>query len=266
MNNANAEKPTLTILTPNAVGNELVPKELFTHFDFSKYNYAECVINTWAQFILVSCKTPGNDSNDILLLCDLDQNTVDETSYGCKSMGKDGVNLYVGSSLSETVYQIFDGYDDLDNVIENYWDSRGERYDSERLKKYRKIRLQGLIDVDQYVEVYANYDDAGYELVGTVRGDGTYVDNANPQSVGTSMVGERLVGGNSGSVAYPYFWEMKISQAKFRKRKIRFVAKGFGYASIRNMTDVDILTYEEKIPKRFRMKQRVNLAGNLTNQ
>jgi hypothetical protein len=53
---------------------------------------------------------------------------------------------------------------------------------------------------------------------------------------------------------------------KFRKRSTRFIAKGIGYVSIKEMVDFDILTFEDRIPKRYRQKQNVSLDGEQINQ
>lgn len=130
----------------------------------------------------------------------------------------------------------------------------------------RKLRLKGRIQPDQYYEVYISYDDAGFQLVGTVRGDGTYVDFNEPEAVGVSIIGTSQIGADVISTVFPYFLEIKLKAPKFRKRLVKFVAKGIGYVDIELMADRTITVFENRIPKRFRVKENVSLDGQSTDQ
>jgi hypothetical protein len=75
------------------------------------------------------------------------------------------------------------------------------------------------------------------------------------------MIGEVQIGGADIITVYPFFAEIKLKSPKFRKRVVKFVAKGIGYLSIDTLMDRDILLFEKRIPKRFRTKQNVSLDG-----
>lgn len=268
MNTANPDKPELTRLEKNPLGDNIEPNVLLPQFKWENYAYDEAIMETLGRYLLIVCKQIGSLSNDRLLLCDLSANTVDITGFGMKSIGKDGATLYGGSPYTQSVYQIFSGFDDDGYVIDNFVELKGETYKSERLKKFRRLRLQGRISQQQSYEVYISYDDQDYQLVGTVLGTGTYVDSNAPATVGTQLVGDEAVGGESltdSDVVYPYFLEMKVKCPKFRKRSIRFVALGFGYCSIKQTMDWDILSFEQRMPKRYRLKQNVSLDGENTD-
>lgn len=47
MNTSNAEKPALTILTPNQLGDNLIPVTLAPQFDFSLYTWTACSMTTF---------------------------------------------------------------------------------------------------------------------------------------------------------------------------------------------------------------------------
>jgi hypothetical protein len=53
---------------------------------------------------------------------------------------------------------------------------------------------------------------------------------------------------------------------KFRKRKLKFVATGFGYVDIIYEADWDVSLFDMRLPTRFREKQNVALAGTPDNQ
>ena len=266
MNVANQEKPEMTILQKNLTGDAVEPVILFPHFKFSNYTYDDCTIETYDRYILVSCKATDAINNNIILLCDLTNKTVDITSYTARTFARKDGYLYMGSSVSETVYQLFTGFDDDNYAITNYWTGKGETWGESKLKKYRKIRLKGSISTDQSYEVYISYDDAGNQLVGTVLGSGSYVDYSSPQDIGSNTIGSAQIGGDVVSNIYPYFVEIRLKKVpKFRKRSVTFKALGIGYVDIDSQLDKDIELYQDKIPARFRQKQNVSLDGATTN-
>ena len=267
MNTSNQEKPEMTILQKNLTGDAVEPVVLFPHFKFSNYVFDDCTIDTYDRYVLVACKTTDATNNDRLLLCDLTNKTVDITSYTTRTFAKKDGYLYMGSSVSQTVYQLFTGFDDDNYAITNYWTGKGETWSQSKLKKYSKIRLKGSISPDQSYEVYISYDDAGDQLVGTVLGTGSYVDYSSPQDIGSNTIGTAQIGGDVVSNIYPYFVEIRLKKVpKFRKRTMTFKALGIGYVDIDSQLDKDVEMYEDKIPARFRQKQNVNLAGTLDNQ
>lgn len=270
MNTANPSRPQLTILKRNEIGTDIEPYPLFPHFDFSQYTYDDCALDAWDRYIVVFCRTTDSSVNNIMLMCDSVLGTVDEVRYSGRMSAKDGNNIYIGSSVTESVYQIFNGFDDMGNSISNEWQSKGEQYEAlgiaESLKKIKKLRIKGAIDPGQKLEVWASYDDAGFQLVGTIVGSGTYVDYSTPQSIGNNMVGEVQVGGSDLTTVYPFFAELRPKTPKYRKRVIKLVATGIGYVSVDTLMDRDILIFEKRIPKRFRTKQNASLDGESTDQ
>lgn len=263
----NPEKPEMVILEASITSDSLVPKILFPKFKFANYLYDDCAIQTYERYIVVACKTLTATNNDILLLCDITAGTVNITSYSGRVFVNDAGLLYMGSSIVQSTYLLFSGFDDDGYAIDNYWIGKGETWGNENLKKYRKIRLKGNISLNQSYGVYMSYDDAGFQLIGTVLGTGSYVDYASPQTIGSNFIGEAQIGGDPVTSIYPYFMEIHLTKVpKFRKRTIKYIALGIGYCSIEQHSDIDISLYEGKIPNRFRIKQNVSLSGATVNQ
>ena len=273
INTAAQDHPVLTVLERNPLSNNVEPTPYFPHFKFANYLYDDACLQTTERYLAVLCKTLSATNNDTILLCDLTQGSVDATAYNARTAATDSGYLYVGSSLTRSVYKLYDGFDDDGLKIENYWIGGGSqlmpvavRASSKirlprGLKKVSKLYLKGLIDANQSYEVYANYDEAGFQLVGTIRGDGPYVDYSNPQTVGSNAVGAAQVGGDQTTEVFPYFTELKLKNPKFRKRNLKFVALGIGYVDIETSVDHGITVFEDRLPKRFRQKQNVSLDG-----
>ena len=277
VNTNNPEKPEMTVLEQNIAGSTLAPKVLFPHFKFASYKFDDCTIETYERYIIVACKTLNATNNDTLLLCDLTAGTVNITGYSGRTFPSANGLLYMGSSIVQSVYQLFSGFDDDGFAITNYWFGKDETFAvhskslrfaafGQSLKKYRKIRLKGGIALNQSYGVYVSYDDAGFQLVGTVLGSGSYVDYASPQNIGSNYIGLAQIGGDQITSIYPYFVEIRLKKVpKFRKRMIKFVALGIGYVHINYQMDYDLMIFENKLPGRLRQKQNVNLAGTTVN-
>lgn len=253
INTANPSDPNLTILRKNQF-DEVEPYVICGHFDFGQYKYDEAVMENYERYVAVACKTKDADKNNVILFINATDQTVDIIKYEANSFAKDGIKLYVGSPISEDVYEILVGHDDEDLSIENEWKSKAEKYNTNKLTKFRRLRLQGLIDVDQKVDIYLDTDNSGWSKVGTVDGHADYVDYANPQTIGANPIGTQQLGGDDASSAYPYFCEIKVKATKFRKRTLMFKATGIGYVDINYVMDWDILTFEDRMPKKYRVK------------
>lgn len=268
LNTANPDKPELTILEKNPIGDNIIPRVLFPQFDFSLYSWVDCAMETIDQFVAIACRSASSTFNDTILLADVDNKKIDISAYPARTFAKDAGVLYCGSPISLSVYKLYNGYDDNQLPINNFWTGKGEKFGTKNLKKYRHIWLKGLIDPNQSFEVYLNYDDAGEQLVGTVLGSGSYVDYSSPQSIGANVVGGGQVGGSdSTTVAYPYYMEIRLKKIpKFQKRNVTFQALGIGYVDIEYHNDKDFLVFEDKLPARFRQKQNVSLDGASTDQ
>lgn len=283
MNSANPGKPELTLLIKNLVDGTLEPKVLFPQFKFANYIYDDARFFAYDRYMLLACKTLTATNNDTILVCNVSAGTVDITGYSARTFASDGTLLYIGSSVVQNVYNLYSGFDDDGFNINNYWISKGEnmaikstsgrvamKYAGvpQSLKKFRRIRLRGHIVPGQSYEVYANYDDAGWQLVGTVIGNQTYVDQNNPATIGSTIIGLATIGGNLVTNANPYQMDIRLKKMpKFRKRKLKFVALGIGYVDIEYQADWDVTIYPDmKLPARFRQKQNVSLDGATQNQ
>lgn len=267
INTANPEKPEFTLLKKSEIGGNVLPNVLFPQFKFSNYLWDDATIDTYDRFVVIACKSLESTFNNVILLAEISAKKIDITYYPARTFAKSGDGtLCCGSSISLSVYKIYNGYDDLGLIIDNFWTGKGELFKSNSLKKHRKLRFKGLIDPNQSYGVYVDYDDSSEQLVGTVLGSGSYVDYSSPQAIGSNPIGEAQIGGDDSTNVYPYFVEIRIKKPpKFRKRNITFRALGFGYVDIDYQNDWGLIYYEDKIPARFRQKNNVSIDGTQTD-
>lgn len=254
MNTANPDRPVLTIIRKNQFDN-VEPYPLCAHFDFSEYDFSDASMDTYERYVVLACKTDGADKNDVILFINVVDQTVDIVKYEARVFAKDGIKLYVGSSISQDTYEILVGYDDEDSAIQNEWVSKAEDYGTTDLKKYRRLRFRGLIDADQRIEIYQDEDNSGFTKIGEIDGKADYVDYTSPQTIGSNFIGGQQLGGDDISNAYPFFCELRVKMSKFGERKLKFVAKGIGYAEISYQADWGINIFEGRLPKKYRVKR-----------
>lgn len=243
LNTATSETK-LTILTPNTLGDNLYPKVLAEQFNFSQYTWDNCCMGTYGEFIIFSGKSYGADSNDRLFLYNFRRGTVDIIGYSARTIAQNGTSLYIGDSTTDNVYEILSGFDDDDQTIENYWISGDELFGSQNLKKVKRFRIKGVITPEQQIQIYFSPDNSDFTLIGTVRGDGTYVDYEENYTIGSQGIGAAIIGGESDNVlGNTFLAEIKVSQGKLRKRSIKLIATGIGYVSVNMYQDTKIQNF-----------------------
>lgn len=267
MDTSNVTKPQLTILQPNITGDNLEPVILASQFNFSDYIWDACPFGTFGEFIVFSGRTTNSTINNRLFLYNVRRGTIDVLPYGAKTITNSEGYLYVGDTLTDNIYSVLDGFDDDGDTIENYWISNDELYKSQNLKKVKYMRFKGLITPSQSVSVYLSYDGDAFVLIGTILGNGTYVDFLNNYTIGSNGIGLAEIGGEIGSITGSTFLcQLKVSSPKFRKRTLKLVANNTGYVNFSMYEDFDIRTFEQRLPAKYRTKQNVSLDGTLTNQ
>jgi hypothetical protein len=171
----------------------------------------------------------------------------------------------MGDPNAMTSYEMFTGFDDMGLNVTNEWISKGDKYDTDALKRTKKYRFRGLISPDQSISVYISTDNGDFQQIGTILGSGDYVDYNSTTAIGTSFIGGEPVGGDDQTTIYQFLMEIKVRIPKFRKRTLRFIANGIGYVAMQEMTDFDIWMYTERLPKQYRIKQNVSLDGATTD-
>lgn len=128
MNTANLDKPQLTILTPNQLGDNLIPVTIANQFDFSKYTWTACAMTTFGEYIVFSGASFNKSTNDTVFLYNYRRKTLDVIPYAMKTCQDINGELFIGDATTDNVYQIFSGFDDDGQTIQNFWISGDEMF------------------------------------------------------------------------------------------------------------------------------------------
>lgn len=264
LDTGNASDPKVTIIQRNPYGDNFTTVDLFNQFDFSNYTYDDVALESWDKFVVIGCNE-NSDTNNRLLLCDMTTKSVDVSYYEARCYAKDQGILYSGDAVTTTVYELFTGFDDMGGNVENYWIGAIDNLGTDTLKKVKKLRIRGQIAPDQVIEVYVSTDNGVYTHVGTILGTGDYVDASSTFAIGTTYIGQSMMGGGPTPIVYAFFTELKIKLGKFRVRQVKLVATGMGYCNIQLLEDFDVWTYQDKMPVNYRVKQNVSIDGTQTD-
>lgn len=265
LNTGNPSRPMVNILQRNPIGDNFITTPYFPQFKFQNYTYNDTALFAWDKYLLVSV-AQDSANNNRLLLCDMQEKTVDIAPYGLRCFAQDSGFLYGGDPVSQTSYELFTGFDDMKGKVQNYWISKGDTLGIKELKKNKHFIFRGEIDPAQAISVSVSVDDGEFQRVGTILGTGDYVDYNSTYAIGTTFVGQGTIGGDDDKTIYGFLMKLKVRMPKYRKRTIRLEALEYGYCAIQQITDFDVWQYEDKLPKKYRSKQNVSLDGATTNQ
>lgn len=248
-------QPRIRVLTIDKNNDKVIPIERSLNIDLSDYEFDQAAGVQWNDYIIFACRTADSPVNNRLILLNLLWGSYDiiESYVSCFAVYQG--TLLVGDSLSNNVYTIFSGVDDDDSPITNYWEGKNGELDIPGQKKNKRLVIEGNIGPDQEIEVWASLDQSAFVSIGTIRGDGDYVDSASV-SVGAVTVGRSELGGGSedGAIpAYHYVREFtQIALDKFNRIKLKFVANALGYASVSDIWFKDIRYKGQKVSTKYR--------------
>ena len=252
INTYDQSKPKLGLLALNQLGDQLVPYDLGSDkFKLEEYTFDEdtCLYKK-GDWILIECKQ-NSPANNKLIIYNIKLKSFDVTNY----TGNVFVELYnkviAGDSTSPNTYELFSGYDDLDYEIEASWEGKKHNLKTDNLKKYKNFRINGYIDPDQSFDILMSYDNDPYEYIGSISGRGNYVDTGKSYLVGSSEIGEDIIGLGDSSKANYFETEIKVHTPKFKTVKRAFVPTGIGYLSIMENKFSDIRVKSAKLPKKY---------------
>ncbi len=254
------DKPYVALLTYYPSSLQVLPKDLSSSIlDLSGFEFDQCCAFRFENFIGFFCRTSDSSANNRLILLNLEISgsqgvyVYDFLDYFGNCIATKNGALLAGDSVTASVFQLFTNYDDDGALPNSYWSGGIDDYGSPPLKKCKKHWYEGEIDANQSVDVYIQLDRGGWAQIGTISGQGAYVDLSQAVTVGSLIIGYSPIGGGSnGKTSFHYLCEIRLRLGKFQNRQIKFVPTGIGYFSVSKITDQDIVFHQDKLPAKYR--------------
>jgi len=244
--------PTFRVLSLETGSSEVVPIDISNQLDLSAYSFDQSVCIEFADTIRFACRTSGSSINNREFVYDKKYKAWYITDYQVSCYAVNNGALWGGDSITDNVYELLSGFDDDESTINNVIEGKFDDLDIVNLKKVKRLVLQGLIQKDQSYKVYLDYDNSGFVEVGTISGDGTYVDAGQAVTIGSTTIGKKVIGGGGTATAFNYKREIKINTDKFERIKYKFVAQGLGFVSISMIRWRDIRAKSTRISSKYR--------------
>lgn len=271
INTANPTEPRLKLFTPTEIAEinstvqdvQITDNKLF-QFNLANYDFTSTAIKLWDKWVLIACKQKGSTLNDRILKYQPNQEgggSVDVSSGGYNSFAIEGSSVYGASNKANEIRNL---YVIGTNTISNSVTTADQVFKTETLKKLKRIRIRGIIGKDQALAIYLSFDSQTRVLAGTLRGNGYYSFEPELVASGNLVLGTHPIGSSLSLTEgeTPFFMEMKLTNIpKFRKMNLTLEALQSGRVTIQQMSFVDILLYEDRLPKVFRVKQNIAVDG-----
>ena len=254
--------PHLRLLSFDSGGSEVIPKSVSKRLklnnerigkSFNGYSFEDSTLIEWGDYIVMACRTKDSSFNNRVFTYNKQTGAIDEHDFTVNCFAIYNGELLAGDSVSGNVHYLFRGFDDYSGSITNYWNGSLNDMGTPRLKRTKKIVVQGDISIEQELEVWVAIDRGEFQLIGTISGTGSYVDTSQTVFIGGSMIGTLSVGGgDEGIDAYNYLREMTLGLDMFQHLQLQFKATKLGYASISTVELKDVREKWAKVPLKYR--------------
>lgn len=248
----NQSDPKFRLLTINNISTRVIPIPISDALKIQDYRFDQAVTAEWGDYILFACRHKDSDDNNVVFAFNRRLKLWEKFDYYVSCFAKYNGALIAGDSITTNVYELFSGFDDNGVVPINYWEGNFTDFGLQYLKKSRKFWVQGDISRGQTLKIYLATDNGNFALVGTQNGTDSNVDSRPRTIIGSDAIGESTLGGGTTEQVYNYIKEIKLQQSKFSIVKVKFEVTNVGYCSVSSYTFHDIITFEEKLPIKYR--------------
>jgi hypothetical protein len=234
--------------------NTIEPISISDILDLSPYAFDYCVAFRWGDYDIfcVQEKLNGvaNTYNSVMFIRNTVSGAWDKLDYYASCLTDYSGTLVAGDSISNNLFTLFSGFDELGDVIENHWISgnidilesprKGITPAKVARKTVRRMCISGLIQSDQSVRVSLSFDNVSFTQVFVIDGRGAYVESGVNTSIGSQTIGSKVVGGGGESTAHPFEVDFSVASGIFEFVQIKFEALGIGFVEIDEVVFRDI--------------------------
>lgn len=222
----------------------IVPVPISDALDLSGHAFDYAIAFRWGDYEIVVCQDYTNavkdPFNSIMYVRNVVSGAWDRLDVFASCFAEHGGTLVFGDFLSNNIFTLFSGFDDDGSPIENHWQDGQLNLRTDNLKVAHWMRVTGLIQKEQEIEVYLTLDDGSPILVFTIEGDGAYVDQGINTSIGSYTIGSKVIGGGGEATAHPFDVTFQIHTDRFQYISTLFKATQIGHAQINSYGFKDI--------------------------
>ena len=251
VDDTDANNPKIRVLTFQSDSTLVVPIEKSVQLDLTGFYFDQSAIIRWGDYVLVACRTTNSEFNNRVLAYNLKWNSWDILDYNVSCFAIYNGALVAGDSISNNVYEMFSGYDDFENNINAYCTTAELNFQVESLKKVKELWINGNIQPDQTVKVYASYDKNSFVEIDEIVGNADYVDLGQAVTLGSVTLGKKVIGGGGVVSAYNYWKRIKLNSSKFQTVKLKFVPQEIGWFDFSEIVFHDWRLKQQKLPHKY---------------
>ncbi len=214
----------------------IIPKSISDQIDFTANDFSNAVVYEWGNYYVLSCKGVTNGvpdtQNDFTYFYNKLTGAIDKTDYRATCFSTYSGALLAGDSIAPNPLILMSGFDDVGYNIYNYWRSAPTYLGQQGMKRFNRFVVKGLIQPSQNLDVYFAFDGGSFSKIGTILGNGQYVNLGTPIDVGGPTVGSNVVGGGGTVNAYSFECEFQVGSDIFNRVAVQFMANSVGYCEI----------------------------------
>ena len=235
--------PMIRQLVLNQLGTNVIPDPISEELDLTKNGLDAPIVFKFGDYYGISVQGITNGVNDpqnnFTYLYNKISQQWDKTDIPATCAETFNGQLLIGDPLSNNLLQLFSGYDDDGEIINNYHIFAETNCEIDGLKRSYRIVSDGFINPGQSLAIYAAYDHGNFVLIDTIEGWGTYVDQASGVLVGSDTVGLQAVG--AGATFNAFHWRKETVHVTdiYEFVTYKVVALGVGAVQLNELTTKD---------------------------
>lgn len=252
------ENPAVRVLDYGRFSNQVLPTSISEILNLNSYEFDTAVMYEWSDYIILACRSNIESINDRVFMYHKTWKTWEIHSFRVSCFDTLNGALVAGDSGSNNIFKLFSGLSDEEAIIENHYTTNDDGLGTEGIKDIRRMSISGLIGDSQGLKVSYSVDNEPFVEIGgsdetnevgeiihhpIIEGDGDYVDTSLRKLIGTTTMGEEMIGGGqdpeNSVYASPYTLEFFVGTKRFSKIRFKFEATGFGYLSISEYVIID---------------------------
>jgi hypothetical protein len=248
--------PRFQTIAYNEAGNVIIPTELSVDLDLTVQGFDHPAVFEWGDYQLLACQSilngTNNPQNNVTYVRNRITGFWDKTDIQTTVLAEYNGGLLAGDSLSNNVFEVFSGYDDDNNIINNYRTEPQYDLEIDGLKRFYRFYIEGYINPSQSFGIWMQFDSGEFINVGMISGTGPYVDMGSGILVGSQMMGSQVIGqAGTGVNAYHFEYEFLVASPVFQYVTPQFIANAIGALQINQYAFRDIRYKGRRAPLQY---------------